>query len=386
MAGNELLVHANIRMTSNSALSFDQTTNFPLSPHKGQFSLISGILYIYANLGGVETWFPLTNKKSSHVHYQALASTQWSVTHNYATTDLIMIAYDDAGTVMIVNPVFVDENHFQLNFGTAIKGKVVVFAHSDLWVPRMETTEGFAQQLTLAQYLNVAEDKVIIDNAGVHVDGVSLTTWIQKNDDRIGIIEYLLESDVDPAITAERLAALEESLTTVQWGDIVGAPNIDDLQAHPAQDFTNVEVANLRSGKSASGETMKQTQVFGGDSEPTVEEAGSGDLWFDTSGDATLVKKKNKTTGTFDFVAQIASEMLMKHSEVALISGASDITHTFMYDDDGTPTQVIIKPNFLSVYLNRQLLRKSEYTLDNETTVTILVALSSGDELEIVTA
>jgi hypothetical protein len=383
---NELRVHTNLRMTGNSALSFDQTSSFPITPQKGQFSLVGGILYIYANLGGVETWFPLTNKKSSHVHYQAIASTQWTVTHNYSTTDLISLAYDESGTVMIANPVFIDEDHFQLNFGAAIKGKVVVFAHADLWVPRMETTEGFAQTLTLGQYLKVASEKVIIDNSGVTVDGTNLSTWIQGNEDRIAIVEYLLESNVDPEITAERLAALEAQLTTVNWTDIVGAPDISQLESHPAQDFTNVEVANLRSGKSASGETMVQTLVYGGDSEPTAGESGTNDIWFDTSGDATIVKRKNADTGAFDFVAQIASEMLMKHSEVVYIASANDVTHTFIYDNDGTPTQVVIKPNFLSVYLNRQLLRKDEYTLDSATTVTLLVALSAGDEVEVVTA
>lgn len=387
MAAQELLVRTNMRMHGNAALSFDDMTEFPLNPHAGQFILVDGILYIYASLGGVETWFPLTNKKSSHVHFQAIASQVWNVSHNYGTTDLIYFIYDQSGNLMQANANFVDDNHFELTLGTAMKGKVVVFAHSDLWVPRLETTDGYAEKLTLNQHLNVAGDHVILDASGVNVGGVNLSTWIQENSDRIGIIEYMLQNDVDPEITAQRLADLETKLTTVHWSDIVDAPDIQTLEAHPAQTFTEIEVANLRSGKSASGETMKQTIVYGGDAEPDAEAAGSNDIWFDTSGDATVVKKKSKETGEFEFVAQIASEMIMKHSNVKYVTSASDTTHSFTSTGEGGfPEPVVIKPNFATVYLNRQILRKNEYNIIDDTSIEVLVDLSANDELEIVTA
>lgn len=387
MAAQELLVRTNMRMHGNSSLSFDDLTEFPLNPHAGQFTLVDGILYIYASLGGVQTWFPLTNRKSSHVHYQALASQVWNVSHNYGTTDLIYFVYDQSGRLMQANANFVDDDHFELTLGTAMKGKVVVFAHSDLWVPRLETTDGYAEKLTLNQHLNVANDHVILDASGVNVGGVNLSTWIQENSDRLGIIEYMLQSDVDPEITAQRLADLEAKLTTVHWSDIVDAPDIQTLEAHPAQSFTEVEVANLRSGKSSTGETMTQTIVYGGDNEPDAEAAGDNDIWFDTSGDATIVKKKDSVTGNFEFVAQIASEMVMKHSNVKYVTSASDTTHTFTANGEGGfPEPVVIKPNFATVYLNRQLLRKNEYNIVDDTTIEVLVDLAANDELEIVTA
>lgn len=749
MAGQELLVRTHLRMEGGAALSFDNVGSFPLSPNAGQFALVEGILYIYATLGGVNTWFPLTNKKNSHVHYQAIASTKWTVTHNYASSDLIYFAYDDQNNLLVVNADMIDNDHFELNFGTAVKGKVVVFVHSDLWVPRMETTEGFAQVLTLGQYLKVASDYVILDNSGVTVNGVNLSTWIQANEDRITLLEgvitdngthaqvhkdlrpsaagtdigdvnsrfgqayvdgvhtegvdidghtvdvvtdpvntadadrgtvsgnvveaharnaasglqpaeikligtdgktYFLRynqgtasldlvdelgaavdvsaaafvgadlvlsgsattedlsvngnsvvgtdavdtltvnattnfkapvtfegqgslgngdddvtvncgalnlftvisqyfsldanglltvknltvsenldvigtsteanaqtvtsgdqyltllntvtgtpvldggikvvrgteataslrwdetldawvvgvegdlveivrsddprllsagdkadltgtgstalhyhaadrdrtnhtgtqtastiSDFDAAVAAApsvvaletskvdavagkglstndlddtRLAKLDAALTSVSWAMITDAPDLSGAQSYPADSFTSLEVANLRSGKTAMGATMKQTLVFGGDIEPSAEEAGNGDIWFDTSGDATVVKAKNAETGQFDFVVQVASEMLMKHSNVVFVSGPADATHTFTYDDGaGNMTApVVLKSNFLSVYLNRQLLRKDEYILVDTSTITVLVELSSGDELEVVTA
>lgn len=387
MAAQELLVRTHMRMHGNASLSFDDMTEFPLNPNAGQFALVDGILYIYASLGGVETWFPLTNKKSSHVHYQAVAAQVWNVSHNYGTTDLIYFVYDQSGRLMQANPNFVDADHFEITLGTAMKGKVVVFAHSDLWVPRLETTDGYAEKLTLNQHLNVASDHVILDGSGVTVGGTNLGTWIQQNTDRIGVLEYLLENNVDPAVTVQRLADLEAQLTTVQWSDIVGAPDIATLEAHPAQGFTNIEVANLRSGKSATGETMTQTIVYGGDAEPDANAAGANDIWFDTSGDATVVKKKNGETGEFEFVAQIASEMIMKHSNVKYVASASDTTHTFSFKGEGgLPEPVVIKPNFVTVYLNRQLLRKSEYNIVDETTIEVLVDLAANDELELVTA
>ena len=62
-APQELLVRTHLRMYGNASLSFDDMTEFPLTPSAGQFALVDGILYIYASLGGVETWFPLTNRK-----------------------------------------------------------------------------------------------------------------------------------------------------------------------------------------------------------------------------------------------------------------------------------------------------------------------------------
>ncbi|MDK1290238.1 hypothetical protein [Pseudoalteromonas umbrosa] len=387
MSAQELIVQTHMRMHKNSALSFDDMSEFPINPYPGQFALVEGILYIYAALGGLETWFPLTNRKSSHVHYQAVPSIQWRIAHNYGTTDLIYFVYDHTGRLMPANADFVDDNHFEINLATSMKGKVVVFAHSDLWVPRLETTDGYAEKLMLNQHLKVSNEHVILDASGVTVGGTNLSTWIQQNTDRIGILEYALENNVDPAITAQRLADLEAKLTEVHWRDIIDAPPIEDLQSHPAQSFTNVEVANLRSGKSATGENLSQTIVYGGDDQPNAEVAGVNDIWFDTSGDSTVVRKKNADSGEFEFVAQIASEMIMKHSNVVYVTGESDKTHTFTSNDiNGLPEVIVIKPNFVTVYLNRQLLRKNEYKIIDQNTIEILVDLAANDELEIVTA
>ena len=62
------------------ALVFGENlSEFPENPKMGQAILKEGSLWIYSTISGLSTWYPLTNKKNSYVHTQAIASFQWTV-------------------------------------------------------------------------------------------------------------------------------------------------------------------------------------------------------------------------------------------------------------------------------------------------------------------
>jgi hypothetical protein len=43
--------------------------------------LKDGVLYGYQMLGGLATWYPLTNQSQSYIHTQGLAALEWTVHH-----------------------------------------------------------------------------------------------------------------------------------------------------------------------------------------------------------------------------------------------------------------------------------------------------------------
>ncbi|RRS09173.1 hypothetical protein EAG18_08615 [Pseudoalteromonas sp. J010] len=728
MSTSELRVMTNMRMFGRSALSFDQIDSFPLNPFPGQFALVEGILYIYSKIGVTQTWFPLTNKKSSHVHFQSTPAFEWTVSHNYNTDEYVFMVYDDNGNILHANPTPIDKNKFKLNFSHAVSGKVVVFIHSDLAIPRLATEDGIIEMLTVNQIISVAQGKVTADSNGLMVDGTDVGTTltdhaqhidsfngmftadfdhtkvikdllpntdqetlgradhpfaqvhaatisansvdtrsqsedpdtqqgkllanqvdiqarttsagvapaqiiltgsnktqyllrydeatgqlklidetgapleingqaftgaridvvhgalenlnvsantvlgsgaansaeinatttfnapvsfsehasIGNGDDNVNIncgAEQLLtviskffnlnsegkltvknlvvsenldvagtrtetsstnvtsgeqfitllagttdeptldaglkitrgnsanaailwdetlnawtlgvdgdmraivrtddlrllteqqhqqlttgesthlhyhEADRDRAnhtgtqtaqtisdfaqavaqtqsvqskvdnvpgkglsthdLTDELIDKINSALQSVKMADIADLPDLSGVGPHPSDDFTHVEVANLRSGKTATGETMHKTLVFGGDEPPPNTDAGINDIWFNTAGDATVVERK--TAEGFQPIVTIASEMNMQHSDVEYVMSAS--IKEYIFKVNGEP--LTLKPKFLTVYLNRKLLRKSEYTINGTQSITLNIDLSVDDEIEVVTA
>ena len=145
-------------------------SDFPANPRQGQMNLISGALWVYATIDGVSTWYPLTNKKNSYVHIQAVSSFQWTVNHGLGTADVLYGVYDENGALMIANRTVIDQNSFRLNFTSAVTGRVVVFADAE----RFQTSID-AGVLT-ASSVSVAGGVVTADQTGLKVSGQSVAT------------------------------------------------------------------------------------------------------------------------------------------------------------------------------------------------------------------
>ena len=145
-------------------------TDFAPSPRLGQTDLVNGVVWVYTTIDGVSTWYPLTNRKNSYVHVQAVSAFQWVVNHGLNTADVLYGAYDESGALMVANRTIIDGNSFRLNFTSAVAGRCVVFADSERFASNIS-----ASTLTAAS-LSVADGVVVADSTGLKVSGQSVAT------------------------------------------------------------------------------------------------------------------------------------------------------------------------------------------------------------------
>ena len=123
---------AKMRVPVSSTIIYDTTGTWPTSPVEGQTVFKDQILYIYATINTVSTWYPLTNTRENYIHTQAVAATTWTVTHNLGSTDFIFIIYDDTGEVIhLASPSSITTNGFELVLAEAVAGKCVIFISSE---------------------------------------------------------------------------------------------------------------------------------------------------------------------------------------------------------------------------------------------------------------
>ena len=145
-------------------------SSFPANPRQGEAVLKDGALWVYAAINGVSTWYPLTNKKNSYVHTQAVSAFQWTINHGLGTEDVIYAAYDESGQLLVASRTSVSPDTFRLNFTSAVAGRVVVFADSERYASNL------AAGTMTAAVLNIADGTVTADNTGLKVSGYSVAS------------------------------------------------------------------------------------------------------------------------------------------------------------------------------------------------------------------
>ena len=126
-----LNVRANMLMKS-AVIVLDEFTDFPGSPAKGTLCFKDEILYMYCSLDGIDSWYPLTNRNSYHIHIQGGASTGWNISHSLGTKDLIIAVYDDSDVQQTPsNIIFTDNDQITLVFTQAIAGRAIIVSAAD---------------------------------------------------------------------------------------------------------------------------------------------------------------------------------------------------------------------------------------------------------------
>lgn len=140
-------------------------TSFPDNPRPGMTALKDGALWVYTTISGIQTWYPLTNKKSSFVHTQGVESFQWNVMHNLGTRDVIVGVFDESGMVAYPAVTIVDSNLIHLNFSSPATGRAIIFADGELFSPSVT-----------AGALSIADGAVRIDVNGVLINGAYALT------------------------------------------------------------------------------------------------------------------------------------------------------------------------------------------------------------------
>ena len=171
-------------------------SEFPANPKDGLAVLKDGALWVYSTIAGVATWYPLTNRKNSFIHTQAVSSFQWTVNHNLGTNDIVYSIYDRAGSLLVANRTVIDTNSFFLNFTSAVTGRVVIFADSERYAASLQATTMYAGSLS------VSDGTVTADQDGLKVNGLQVAV-------------------LDP--TAGTL--LTSQIPTIEWSKLSNTPS-----------------------------------------------------------------------------------------------------------------------------------------------------------------
>ncbi|MBC8427593.1 MAG: hypothetical protein H8D97_01740 [Proteobacteria bacterium] len=123
---------AKMKVPTASTIIYDNTGTWPTSPQEGQTVFKDQVLYIYATINAVSTWYPLTNTRENYIHTQVVAASTWTVTHNLNSEDFIFLVYDSTGEVIqLASPSSITTSGFELEFTEAVAGKMVMFISSE---------------------------------------------------------------------------------------------------------------------------------------------------------------------------------------------------------------------------------------------------------------
>lgn len=145
-----------------SNIEFPEMTAFPANPNLGRMVFISGVLYIYAELGGFATWFPLNRPQTSYVHTQGMASNIWNIYHGMGSGQVIIAIYDNLHNIVDASVRHLQnaENvwYTEAAFATPTAGYAVVFGTENLSAPVMST-----ETMNVSGSLTVDDQEVIVD-------------------------------------------------------------------------------------------------------------------------------------------------------------------------------------------------------------------------------
>lgn len=134
-------VFDHLKMKS-SCIILDEMDSFPTNPGYGTLAFKQGVLYIYASVSGVDTWYPLTNKVQHYTHNQGVVAQDWSIVHGLQTEDVIAVVYDGNDVQQLYSSIeFVNENEIIIHFAEATSGRAVIFGASDAYAPAVTTSE-----------------------------------------------------------------------------------------------------------------------------------------------------------------------------------------------------------------------------------------------------
>ena len=128
-----------------SSLSFEQNyTDFPADPKPRTLIVKEGTAYLYTELvdgSNFFTWTPIGLKQTAYLHSQGVASTTWTVTHNFGTTNFAYFVYDNDHNLVMANITIVDNNTAQINLSEAITGTAVFFSIQHVSAPAINAVE-----------------------------------------------------------------------------------------------------------------------------------------------------------------------------------------------------------------------------------------------------
>ena len=169
-------------------------SDFPANPQPYTLITKDGTPYFYTELvngSGFFSWQPIGIKQASYLHVQGVASSLWTVTHNFNTDDFAYFVYDSNHNLMIADIQVIDLNTIKVDLSEAMTGTVVLFSLQYL----NSTTISATQQLNLGS-------AVLTSNAGVlevNNNPIAFTQHVDAQDAALGARIDNLISNTDPA-------------------------------------------------------------------------------------------------------------------------------------------------------------------------------------------
>ena len=155
----------------------------PGAPVLGETAFKDGILYIWADVAGLTTWMPLNSPQSTYVHSQGVASVNWFIMHGLGTDEVIIAVYDEDNNVVDALVTNVQVNgvwHSEVAFTSAVVGHAVVFATTQITVPRL-----VAESMTITGDLTVQgvavasiDDVASLINDAPTIAGIPVANYI----------------------------------------------------------------------------------------------------------------------------------------------------------------------------------------------------------------
>ena len=221
-------------------------SDFPVVGKPREMVIKNGVPYIYTELvdgSGFFSWQPIGIKQASHLHTQGVASTVWTVTHNFNSTDFAYFVYDQNHHLVLANITMVDDNTAQINLTQAMTGTAVLFSLQYI----NSTTVAASSQLNLGTSSLTTSAGVL----NVNGNAVAFNSYVDAQDNALSARIDNLASNIDPAA----IDSLSEVVTAFQNADGDLTTAIGALSTSAASALST-EVARAQSAEAALTTTV----------------------------------------------------------------------------------------------------------------------------------
>ena len=147
--------------------------SFPSNPSPRTLAIKDGIPYLYTeliNASGFFTWQPIGIKQASYLHSQGVASTSWTVEHNFNTNNFAYFVYNSNHVLVLAGMTIVDANTCTINLSSAMTGTVVLFSLQFLNSVALSVSEEIALGIVSTVSLKESGGKLTVNNAAVALE------------------------------------------------------------------------------------------------------------------------------------------------------------------------------------------------------------------------
>ena len=127
-------------------------SSFPSNPKEGRLAFVDDVLFVFTDVDGSDSWYPITNRTHRHKEDIVAASSTWVVTHNLNSTSLLILCHDNNGNLLIPTDItYNTANQVTITLPQSITGFCV------LYVNVAETLSALADDSDLLDGLNSSQ-------------------------------------------------------------------------------------------------------------------------------------------------------------------------------------------------------------------------------------